>query len=790
MSELTRKCISYFSAPRHYFWQWTENGTVAEFANGRTICYREDLVFLLSNLQLKQAPPLGAVLLVLCACKDGYEGLFELETQLYKLGYDKDYNEGEHIAAKELIRSAIMFLKLVNALPVNDHTGIKRIELLQAVFHEDTEVAGDDELKMLVNAFATGQQDDSIFGRQDPYNFRRLQADLAPLGAALARYRNTEMLHNWLRTGMLAPPEKPEIDIPEEPADLMAELNADVKTEGLARVARQVLAALNIPMHFNSGGNNEFGGIADITNRGDYDKLLLSELAQDDVSLMARLANNEALFLQRERLPTHTPTQWHVLIDTTLKTWGTPRVFALAAALAFSEGKRSEQLQGWTLGQSDPEMIDLRSKPGILKALEKIDAGLHCGIALKKVMASQIDERDHFLLITIADDQPERAFLMALDGIRDRLDYRIEVDRDGHIKMYETRGQHRRLLTTALIDMNYLVHKGAPHKRPEVVNNDSLPAMMQLEQQPLYFPASKIKVKPQKAFKTSEEGAVVITMDERLLFWKDQEHGAIELVKQLVIDGTNFWGTGTGECAGFIYLIIQNQQKKRTVIYTADTHDNTYMQHDLGDLMPNIRGFSNNLFYGWLNSHQIAINPHRGTHEIIDRSPAYAYINAPRTGMQKVKQMVYGGYSVINSAKIIKTVGGNKLFIDQYELVLDDRQNNALYWATRRPDQPGIESKAESFIVKTMQNVKFARYRWRDGSEIVLDSRGFLYLKNGHAEVPEITIVLAVSKPVACWSADGKVCGSPYFIRDGKSQVISEADFYNQYILKFIQSLQ
>ncbi len=49
------------------------------------------------------------------------------------------------------------------------------------------------------------------------------------------------------------------------------------------------------------------GGVSDISNRGTIDRLLLSELAQDDEMLTTRVAMNEVMYLRRETPPQNPP---------------------------------------------------------------------------------------------------------------------------------------------------------------------------------------------------------------------------------------------------------------------------------------------------------------------------------------------------------------------------------------------------------------------------------------------------------------------------------------------------
>ena len=67
MTEQEIKTIRYFQGMNGYFWKWAEGGDVLEFANGGTICYREDLVFILDSLEISVEITIGTVLKVSAA---------------------------------------------------------------------------------------------------------------------------------------------------------------------------------------------------------------------------------------------------------------------------------------------------------------------------------------------------------------------------------------------------------------------------------------------------------------------------------------------------------------------------------------------------------------------------------------------------------------------------------------------------------------------------------------------------------------------------------------------------
>jgi len=117
---------------------------------------------------------------------------------------------------------------------------------------------------------------------------------------------------------------------------LIARLHQDPELGGIARIAHQLLAAIHLPRSLSDREDLPVGGVSDISNRGPLDRLLLSELAHDDVTLALRIALNEALYLRRETPPRSPPRRRAVLIDAGIRLWGVPRVFATAVALSLA----------------------------------------------------------------------------------------------------------------------------------------------------------------------------------------------------------------------------------------------------------------------------------------------------------------------------------------------------------------------------------------------------------------------------------------------------------------------
>jgi len=107
--------IKYFRAPKDHFWHWTENGTLIQWANGSTICYRDDLFALLKQVN-SGLPPLSPLLLLLTACA---RPLQMQDIALLFSEVKKFAGNDESSQLHKTLKYTLKFLEIVTALPEN-----------------------------------------------------------------------------------------------------------------------------------------------------------------------------------------------------------------------------------------------------------------------------------------------------------------------------------------------------------------------------------------------------------------------------------------------------------------------------------------------------------------------------------------------------------------------------------------------------------------------------------------------------------------------------------------------
>ncbi|HEX2630969.1 MAG TPA: hypothetical protein VHM26_18260, partial [Chitinophagaceae bacterium] len=468
MTKTNNHIVGYFQVPHkdHSFWVWAPfedkfsraSCEVIEWipTDRTTICYRDELVDIIEQLQGPKTPPLGAILLLLSACRAELN-----KSQRYFL-HAIQFSLSNNEVGTQMRKNAERLLDMVSALPEDLRTGANKIHLLNELFN-DQERAYGVYIKKHLHDFNRGDLDQQILNSESvEFPKMEIMQQFEVLAGIAKRYETQEQLTTKLRSGIRETPDVSAVEIPvpqSTPADLLEVLSQDPLTSALARLTRKIVSVLNIPTHSQGSGEMPYGGLSDITNRGNYDRLLLSELAQDELLLMARLVNNEALYYRREEPPQNPKRQRTLLIDTTLKMWGVPRVFAMASALAFiHNSKHKELIESHALKGETYESLDLSTKEGVVHALSVMDPSLHAGQSMRALIEDRpASDQNEYILITGSALFNSHSFQLSLAQVRKELRFIITVNRNGAMQFYECNKGISRLLNTAKLDLEELL---------------------------------------------------------------------------------------------------------------------------------------------------------------------------------------------------------------------------------------------------------------------------------------------------------------------------------------------
>ena len=790
--------VKYFRAPNNYFWHWDDDGTVIQWQNGRTICYREDLLNILQQVN-SGLPPLSPLLLLLTACEGPLhtQDMFFLNREAVKFGAEK-----EDSALRKTLDYALKFLEFVAALPANLRTGQKRVHLIYTIFSEAAFTFSSRQMDDAIQVLKSGRMDKEVYHYfTDEATEEEFTKCLLYFCTALQKYPSVQSLITKLRTGLDKIPEATPALLPEDLSlNLYDQLLQDPITAGIARLAKRLTAALNIPMQSKGSSDQPFGGISDITNRGNYDKLLLSELAYDDELLMARLVNNEALYFRREQPPENPKTQRIILMDTTLKMWGTARIFALSAGLACAQqNKHSELLQAYALGGTKHTPVSLNSKHGIIQALEMLDPALHCGNALEEIIQSiPAVAKNEFIFITSARLLHNAAFYASLAAVKSILSFVITVTDSGELHLYEYVNGVSKMISSAKIDVDELLEPQHVIKG-KIKNVDVLmPAFLQQRTNqypsPLFFPAFRVKMATEKIFVKDGFGSIAVSQTQRVLFAPSLEKGAVELMPYIE-KGDHIIGVDSD---GLINILASNQQKRFLKLYkikpdgTGATANQLPLEIDFAQKA----AFNENIFYIQTDFAAYAYDCIAGIvvekkelggfdglmyhienrYELHRKKNSYTHFNNNESVFYKIKNV-----HINDEGKLV--LGKHVLdLLNKTYVSLKENYNNKIKTKIAK-------LSTESLNLLQNKNLQFNIWLWDDGSQAIVDPRGFLHLKSSDAALPEITIIMILNRVTACWASDNTACGSLYYINEKATTIITAERFYDDYIQKFIDRL-
>ncbi|MFO1513669.1 MAG: hypothetical protein U1F83_12250 [Verrucomicrobiota bacterium] len=322
-----QQTVDYLRAPANGLWRWAEDGTVLIWRDGSTIAFREEIAQILDWLAPNGLPSFGAIVFLLAACRGKVPSVEDIVAESSaplppKMGADAALLVSARRQLKAQLEFALAQLAKVGQLPSELNTGLKaRCVLAEAVF-EPARAERHVEARAVLRGLHEPMSDAELSDTELPSVKGSYLRQIHIVAEGL-KLHTAESLALRLRTGLDALPPAVEVDLPtaERARRLIEELSRDREIGAVARAARELMAAVRLPRRLGEREQLAIGGVSDITNRGPLDRLLLSELAHDDLTLSVRVALNEALYLRREPPMREPPGTLALLLDSGVRPW-------------------------------------------------------------------------------------------------------------------------------------------------------------------------------------------------------------------------------------------------------------------------------------------------------------------------------------------------------------------------------------------------------------------------------------------------------------------------------------
>lgn len=555
----------YFKGNQSFLFNWTDHGRELCWLDGTTIAFHEELAAVFNRLALSGLPNFPSVVLGMAALRASWPDVRQRISRLLHALQNSHYPTyaaamQKHATLIGTWPTSSRKLELLTRYATANATSVSaKAELLGSLFDRFESAYSKEEQCEIAATFAAGLPEDWVIERRGdgepmtlpssdeeeeqwrsrPPVFHRVLHDVLEL-VRVARILATGLhdfsdddLKQKVDTGIahdiVTPAESP-LDAPQTAGELLHSLQEDAEFSGIANLTRHLIAAVSLPRSLLVTQDVRAGGVSDITNRGQLDQLLLSELAFDDLTLAVRIASNEAMYLRHETPPSPQADLRPVLIDTSLPMWGIPKLYATAMALALHVGAEDMlTIQCFRANGSDVDEVPLGSRQDIADQLAALSPTEHAGAALPAFEAklSACKATTEPVLITTSDTLASHTFRYALDQLSLKSLWIICVERDGRLQVMQRTRQGTSIRKKIHLPLQDLLSNGEEVRNQDVAGQ--LPAILGLEEFPLRL---SHEMRSGRAYLWGDY-AISFAEDGRLMLWDDPLHGARQLCNDL-----------------------------------------------------------------------------------------------------------------------------------------------------------------------------------------------------------------------------------------------------------------
>lgn len=767
--------LHYFRSHKDYFWQWEEGGEVIAIPGGSTICYREQLVSILSNLTHFGLPSLGSVLLVLAALNPAPEEIFAV---LDRTGKEQP----------AMVERTIHLLKLIASLPEDYKKGVRKAELLRALFRGAHRNINREASNAVLNEFRQIRFNGEIYTKKETLNRHTLFNDLRPLSMLADKFYNTDDIKRAM-SGLPVTSDA-EIDLeteeeiaePEKEKDFIDELMDRQQTFPVGSLVRRIWSGLNIPFHNVIPSEQPMGGVSDITNKGDFHRLLTSEFAHDDVTFLSRLANNEALYINREVPPQSNEKERVILIDVTIRNWGTPKTIAYALLIAIAKHPKTDiPCSAYVVGDTYKQ-IAFDSVDSIIEAMQELAGCMHPGNGIRKFMDDFRRKKNmELIMITNPDTIKLPGLSVAVQDYLPLFRFWLVADEEGEIDVYKNQKnsrkhhQHFKLPLEELWSQRRPAKRGAHPSRGVPVDSNY----------PILFPGCPNR---KRLLIAPDDTTYVVGKDRCIYRITLMDPGQTpgprkgwEMIYESALYGLGKVAMGQNESGHYIVL-THSPEARRGMILNLNTHEKhefpfapeyyyAYMEFLFLDGAFHLRT-RNHIF-------TISVQGIVTQDEIKDNNdPKLQMFGTPYSDLRAKLVECNQRFPVAeNYLRKIYRMGvspAGHLVVNKHELRFSGEYLN---WVPTAP--PQLKYTA------TQSNETFSfgsRYSIRNTGS------GMLVLNDSSGE--QVYIPLAMDRPVALATAQ-KFCGNLYYRRDGvPSQAnVTTQGFWQAHMEEFLKSV-
>ncbi len=802
--KITHSSLEYFKSYSDYFWSWEEHGEVIQSQPfSTTIGYREDIVRVLEDVSHDISPRFGSVLLIIYACSHHFKP-YTYDEALQMIRNAKDDDTVSDQVVEYHVVKAFKLLKTINALPDHLKKGQKRVLLLAEILKENKLTIPN--YSEILKDFNSGNSDDVIFKKKFQITYAELLADFHVLSNADNELSSTEILQEKLETGVIGLQKQ---DLPLEKKDILAELLKEKETAALSDLAKHFMGSLKIPIHLEDTSDISLGGVSDVSNKGDFDKLLLSELAYSDDVFLSRLINNEALYFKREASPENLTKNRIILLDATIKVWGSPRLLALALTLAFKFHPKSKLNTKLILLDGESYLDNaIDNVDQIKEALKFLSPYLDCSLSLNAVINSkEISKEDEVIFVIEESNFYEKKLQKVFNLNKKLIDFLVTIKRDGLVNYFSIVNESLKKLGKVTINMEQVVNTKrrftkATRKTSIQTDLPFFPAFYdRAPTYPILHCATQYHLESSLIY-LPNGGAIVKTRFNELVYYpKKQPKGKagytiknntgnykFNFTLSKTKDKVYFLTYSPSKLAGFsvinlddfsiAYVDLKTLINKEFRRFKVTTHGEDFYIH----------AGSESYIFNRIEKKLYPVREPKSDEKKGKDSRVNYNLTSVETPFVKMNivRITTDGCLVFNAKKLdFQSWDKNHLhFAPEHRLVFKGNKEKHTYIATSRTT---VLKKTHVF---DNPKIKFRHVSFKDGSEILFDNKGFAHLKSSDKYLPEITVKMQLNAPVSIYVSTGEISAQEHLINDKlKLSKINAKEAHKMYLQPFIQNI-
>ena len=256
----------YLRPPHDAFWTWADGGDTACWADGKTIAFRAELYHILERHVQRGLPPLGTVMLLLAALRDGYQQSTQMQDVLTRIIRSFD-DAAAHLELLEDVHCQLARVARFDAALKGSL--LARIELIDMVLAECRERTSPQAAAAILNCLQSPLPESISDAVPLPLVTQwwhlgptTLARDLRHLRDGLPKVEEPA-LRLRLRTGLEAEVQAPSDDLApvEKIRALVGDLQDDEQLGSLARLAHDLMAAVTLPRKVSQPDELPLGGV-------------------------------------------------------------------------------------------------------------------------------------------------------------------------------------------------------------------------------------------------------------------------------------------------------------------------------------------------------------------------------------------------------------------------------------------------------------------------------------------------------------------------------------------------